>query len=129
MACFQWREDISFKRSSGPEQPVNTDWYMSRALAETLGLYLLSDGQWAFAASGIDASGNSVFQVRDIFIGAMTGNVLEWTDENHAEQYPFGLYGGYFSGRVQGYFRVNSRDGLSRGDNIGVRFGRDVPRI
>ncbi len=167
VACFQWRENISFKGSNGSKQPVNTDWYMSRALAETLGLYLLSDDQWEFAASGagrnleyatetgqlkgldgqalahcsivenqtrtidVDDPRNSRVQIGEDVIVGMTGNVWEWTDENPAQKYPFGLRGGSFIFFNQDCLRVGYRydyDPGIRYVDIGVRLGRAVPR-
>ncbi len=166
VACFQWRENISSKGSNGSKQPVNTDWYMSQAWVQTLGngLYLLSDAQWEFAASGagrgldyatltgqlvgsdgqtlahcsivkkqtrtIDVDNPKNSRTPDGIIG-MTGSVLEWTDENPAQKYPFGLRGGSYVDGFQGYLRVDfryGRDPHNRGNDVGVRFGAVVPR-
>ena len=160
VACFQWRENISFEQSHGPKQPVNTDWYMSQAWVQTLGhgLYLLSDAQWEFAASG--AGRNLEYATKTGQLVGDDGKALAHcsiveqqtrtvdVDDPKNSETPDGIIG--MTGNVwewtdeirvvrggswgvdrRGFLRVDFRyysNPVNRYFSIGVRFGAVVPR-
>ncbi len=151
---FRWDPDPSYFK--GGKKPVESvSWYEAKAFTLMAGgIYLLSDGEWEYAAENVDplvgADGKkrvhcsvgssetstvdvdaSGFHVQKNGLMHVIGNVWEWTEENQAEVWRYGLRGGSYYNFNPDYLRAAFRNNYhpdNRLKFIGLRVGAAAPQ-